>query len=357
MVLAWAVGYEYIRRNYYRTFLIVHVMCSTLAYVFAVLHSEQMRYLMIVPGAIWVYDHVIRFVCASGSPAAVLSAAVDAKTGVVALTISKPGLMFKAGSHVYLTVPSISSWESHPFSISSAPVTLGDEKSGTFTVHIQRSPQSNNSWTNELAMLASSVASGHVGSRSALEDLTVVVDGPYNSLSVSMNNKFENIVLVAGGIGITPLMSIFEETLNTIEHAVESSGPLGYLPKLHLVWIARNEDLLTRTFTKQVARAQQQDLLPYVDVHLFCTDKRKLRANSGDEETPSSSSVELVARKIAYQRPNIAEILDAIRMPMIDPKGPLRTWVSCCGPVSLIQAVQKASEERGFLFNSEGFLF
>ena len=60
-------------------------------------------------------------------------------------------------------------------------------------------------WTGRLATLAKTRASVH----GAAEPLYLSLDGPYGrAISYS---EYEDVVMVAGGIGITPMASILSE--------------------------------------------------------------------------------------------------------------------------------------------------
>ena len=94
---------------------------------------------------------------------------------------------YNPGQFVYLSVPAISSWQSHPLSISSAPC-----QGNVVTLHVRVCGD----WTAALYQLAASKP----GKRS----VDIRVDGPYGNLSVDLmgdDRKYKKVLLVSGGIG------------------------------------------------------------------------------------------------------------------------------------------------------------
>ena len=119
---------------------------------------------------------------------------------------------------MYINVPDISPLEWHPFSISSA---AEDEVT---THHIKTLGPG--TFTHRLAeVTAEASAEGRLG------QLRVNIDGPYG---VPLEyQRYEKIIFVAGGIGITNIHSSFK-TLYVLAKA-------GLLPvtRVHLIWAAK----------------------------------------------------------------------------------------------------------------------
>ena len=62
---------------------------------------------------------------------------------------------------------------------------------------------------------------------------TVYLDGPYGKLSVKVDD-YDSLVLVAGGIGITPMASLAGYIAT-----YKALGRFGKLSRLRIVWIAK----------------------------------------------------------------------------------------------------------------------
>ncbi|GER36107.1 respiratory burst oxidase, partial [Striga asiatica] len=134
--------------------------------------------------------------------------------GVFSLVMAKPnGFKYKSGQYVFLQCPVISSFEWHPFSLTSAP---GDDY---LSVHIRTVGD----WTQELKSVftednsstcvigrAKFGAKGNVN-QTGLPKL--LVDGPYGAPAQDYQN-YDVLLLVGLGIGATPFISILKDLLN-----------------------------------------------------------------------------------------------------------------------------------------------
>ncbi|PIN05683.1 Ferric reductase, NADH/NADPH oxidase [Handroanthus impetiginosus] len=145
--------------------------------------------------------------------------------GVFSLVMAKPnGFKYKSGQYIFLQCPKISSFEWHPFSLTSAP---GDNY---LSVHIRTVGD----WTQELKRVftednssmcvigrAKFGASGNVH-QTGLPKL--LVDGPYGAPAQDYQN-YDVLLLVGLGIGATPFISILKDLLNNtrLEDQVDSN--------------------------------------------------------------------------------------------------------------------------------------
>jgi len=100
------------------------------------------------------------------------------------------GFNFRPGQYAFLNIPQLSKFQWHPFSISSNP------SQHYISFHIK--DMSKLSWTRRLAGLSMDGTFG--------PELVVNVDGPYGYPPDYLD--FEVLILVAGGVGITPVHSI-----------------------------------------------------------------------------------------------------------------------------------------------------
>ena len=110
-----------------------------------------------------------------------------------------PRIQYHAGQYCFVTFPQLSKVESHPYTISSAPPTDGSYKMG---FHIK-------TLGNHTEQLANLVR----GNEQDPSNIQVRVQGPYGSVRFDPFT-YRRIILVAGGIGITPLISLVEELLH-----------------------------------------------------------------------------------------------------------------------------------------------
>ncbi|KAI3874574.1 hypothetical protein MKW92_013236 [Papaver armeniacum] len=142
---------------------------------------------------------------------------------VFSLTMSKPqGFKYKSGQYIFLQCPTISSFEWHPFSITSAP---GDDY---LSVHIRTVGD----WTQELMRVFTETCSSpdHIGlakfgqpgriDQRGLPRLSV--DGPYGAPAQDYRN-YDVLLLVGLGIGATPFISILRDLLNNVRLAEDQT--------------------------------------------------------------------------------------------------------------------------------------
>lgn len=139
-------------------------------------------------------------------------------------------LPFKAGQFIFVSFidPSISK-ESHPFSISSSP----SDTNLTITV------KALGDYTNKLINLRPGA--------------TALLEGPFGSFS-HQNSRYKNQVWIAGGIGITPFLSMAKSLKLNNDYAID----LFYCVKNN------NEPIHLDLF---------KSLNPQIKLHLFCFDE------------------------------------------------------------------------------------
>ncbi|KAL1207821.1 Respiratory burst oxidase-like protein E [Cardamine amara subsp. amara] len=134
---------------------------------------------------------------------------------VLSLIMSKPpGFKYKSGQYIFLQCPTISRFEWHPFSITSAP---GDDQ---LSVHIRTLGD----WTEELrrvltvgkdlstCVIGRSKFSAYCNIDTAHRP-KLLVDGPYGAPAQDYRS-YDVLLLIGLGIGATPFISILKDLLN-----------------------------------------------------------------------------------------------------------------------------------------------
>jgi hypothetical protein len=310
--------------------------------------------MLIVPGTIWLFDKFIRVILSRFYPTTkfveleILRDPNVPNLNVVALTVVKTGMRFFPGSHVFLRVPEISLVESKPFSISSAPATISESHPDqTFTLHVLCS-NIPNTWTNNLLLLSEKyiaerealqqtkqeqiAAKGYsdVGSGSdLLHPYVVFVDGPYTSVDENFDD-YKSIIMFAGGIGITPCMSLLQSHLNRIKTEMakisqdkscsgsQSGAPssammagmelddlesnkhansllVSKFPKMYLIWSSRSKAMFLSAFPSIILEAMQPQYSDFINIRLYQSgnydkafqleDVQLLKSNAGEHSS------------------------------------------------------------------------
>jgi ferredoxin-NADP reductase len=104
---------------------------------------------------------------------------------------------YSAGQYMFMNVPCISALQWHPFSITSAP------REGNIVVFHVKALGGPSSWTSSLLAAAKQSANGTLG---------VKLDGFFGHNAVHALVKPRTaVVLVGGGVGVTPLLSILAD--------------------------------------------------------------------------------------------------------------------------------------------------
>ncbi|ETN14655.1 hypothetical protein PPTG_22174 [Phytophthora nicotianae INRA-310] len=254
MVLMFVFSLGFVRRRFFEFFLRTHWILFIVVLVFAVIHGASTALIGIIPWGIdMAFRHAYRpRVYAQGSiiggnkSTSQDSANFTGKSmGVIArdqvamsalpgnvVRIQFPRVRkdtgqvfnYQAGQYVFLCVPTISSLEWHPFTISSSP------HEPMVTLHIKALGD----WTSKLQSLIVALG-GEVAS-----PFDVLVDGPYGSVSIDIKTPttYSHFALFSGGIGVTPMRSVVNRLHYEAHHEGRSS-----IERVHFVWSVRNRDM------------------------------------------------------------------------------------------------------------------
>ena len=215
------------RRNLFELFYYLHHIFIFIV-IFSLIHSylqhsgwntDQLLY-YILPGlTIYIIDRINR-----------IYRSYFIKTNLVSLTannsyyenltiieIRRSKFNFKPGQYCFLNVPAISKLQWHPFSITSE---LGAEN---LTFHIKSYKE--DSWCGRLNKLTKKLGDEDEDATdlksetsfmklSFFNALDVKVDGPYG-VGYFQANKYQNLIFICGGIGITPVISILQTLISS----------------------------------------------------------------------------------------------------------------------------------------------
>jgi predicted ferric reductase len=218
------------RRNMYELFYYTHFMVIPALFMAHLHHVNLIYYLS--PGlTAYILDKMVGLISSLRPVRLVdLSVPVPGYTRMV-LAVDLDNNKFEPGQWIKVKVPAISNREWHPFSITSAP------NHSTITLDIKAM----GGWTNKLQQLAKSVSSGP--NRSLPRVHLDRYQGCHNSQGY-LNHPA--VLLVAGGIGITPMISVVRTLAD------------GCLPKtrhLVFVWVVKQESVVD-LYRKELARYQ-----------------------------------------------------------------------------------------------------
>lgn len=203
----------HVRNRFFETFYYAHMIFAACMTGCAFYHSGKL--VPILVALTWGFDLIIRKVIMAATRYPKLAQTRLISSSVVELRFPKTsGFDFNPGQHIYLCVPELSLLEWHPFSISSSP---GQK---IVTLHIRKA----GSWTSALHELAQT-----------RDEISILIEGPFGSSGVDiMSERYSTVLLLSGGIGITPMQSICNQLVH--EHSTGRRN----LKKLSFVWIERD---------------------------------------------------------------------------------------------------------------------
>ena len=207
------------RRRLHRWFLRVHIILFLAFVVIGLLHNSLV-FMILVSLVLYVWDWVLRLTMWRRPTQVLDITALPGGVTRVRFQMQAGAFKYYGGQFCFVCIPVISPWEWHPFSLSSSP------HHPVLMLHIKTLGQ----WTQRLEDLATRP---NVDVRS----VALYVEGPYGSLSLPLE-RYTQVLMVAGGIGITPLGSLYNALLH--EHYLGVCE----LQHMRLVWSVRDPTLI-----------------------------------------------------------------------------------------------------------------
>ncbi|KAK9060876.1 hypothetical protein SSX86_018056 [Deinandra increscens subsp. villosa] len=192
-LVMWATSIRRIRQKMFEIFFYVH-QTYILYLFFYIIHVGVAYFCLILPGIfLFLIDRYLRFLQSQKSIR--LVAARLLPCDAIELNFSKfAGLEYNPTSILFVNVPSISTLQWHPFTVTSNANTEPDMLS--IVIKCQ------GTWSHKLYK--------ELSSSPMIDRLQVSVEGPYGPASPHFLS-YENLVLISGGSGITPFISIIRE--------------------------------------------------------------------------------------------------------------------------------------------------
>ncbi|AEE27308.1 Riboflavin synthase-like beta-barrel [Arabidopsis thaliana x Arabidopsis arenosa] len=196
-LVMWATTYPKIRRRFFEVFFYTHYLYIVFM-LFFVLHVGISFSFIALPGFyIFLVDRFLRFLQSRENVR--LLAARILPSDTMELTFSKNSkLVYSPTSIMFVNIPSISKLQWHPFTITSSS-KLEPEK---LSIVIKKEGK----WSTKLHQ--------RLSSSDQIDRLAVSVEGPYGPASADFL-RHEALVMVCGGSGITPFISVIRDLIAT----------------------------------------------------------------------------------------------------------------------------------------------
>jgi predicted ferric reductase len=384
------------RRWNYELFQYTHYFVW-LFYAAALTHAWSHWYYVVVGLFLYAFDKVIRLINSTNE---VRLISIKHCTGITVLEIEARALAkgYYAGQYVWLNIPAVAASEFHPFTLSSRPMAgpsdlaqaqatggasspLGTGQ--TATLHIR--DLGHGTWTHGLALLAKSLSSGAGtidmsggdfeaseaagGVKASSKSRRFSVAPPHPSqVSLSLDGPYgrpggyytrDTVILVAGGIGVTPMHSILTDL---------AARSLPAVRKIHFIWVIREASIaavFSNTLAELVKQNAARDSL--IQFHIYCTGnvngvkayaKEPFEAGIVDDLADAELLLSIVRPGRPDLRAIFADVATDVAETFANEKDlhmPEKVAVLSCGPSSLINAVSTLSFTHDFDFHSEVF--
>ena len=243
---------------------------------------------------------------------------------------------YQAGQFAWLNIPSISSTQWHPFTISSSPMD------NVITFHIKN--MGADTFTGNLSKQAPAI-------------MDILIDGPYGRPPY-FTKDVDTLVLIGGGVGITPLISIlndlYQKSQNNFTSNIDDSSyligsPLNKLTRVVLLWTVRSE-LLVAAFAEKLLAIKQHNLSDIFEIHIHISSTIMF-ANSSLFSDTKKSDVDSLLASVKVNRPNIPKFFESLNT-----HGP-STMVFACGPEPMVNEVADICKQYNFKLHTEEFNF
>ncbi|GFP90764.1 ferric reduction oxidase 8 mitochondrial [Phtheirospermum japonicum] len=158
------------------------------------------HFYMVFPGVfLFALDKLLR-ILQSMPKMCILSARVLPCRAIELTLLKDPRLKYAPTSLIFLKIPSISKFQWHPFSI----ISSSSMDKNTFSIIVKSGGQ----WTSSL--YDQILAYDHDSEADQSKCIPIAIEGPYGPASLEFL-RYNNLLMVAGGIGITPFLSIVQE--------------------------------------------------------------------------------------------------------------------------------------------------
>lgn len=220
-VAIWITSLPAVRRRKFEIFYLSHHLYAV--FLVSFLFHVGDRHFYMVFGGIFLFglDKLLR-VTQSRPSVCILSARIFPCRAVQLILPKDPGLTYTPTSVVFIKIPSISHFQWHPFSVASS--SRIDENRMSVLAKCQ------GKWTNALFDMIQGTL---IAETEKVQCIPVGVEGPYGPASVDFH-RYDSLLLVAGGCGITPFLGILQEICSS-QNVTNSRDPI----RIQLIYVVK----------------------------------------------------------------------------------------------------------------------
>ncbi|KAI7985091.1 hypothetical protein LOK49_LG14G01046 [Camellia lanceoleosa] len=221
-LVIWITSLPQIRRKQFEIFYYTHHLYIVFL-VFFLFHVGDRHFYMVFPGIfLFALDKLLRII-QSRPQTCILSARVFPCKAMELVLPKDPRLKYTPASVIFMKVPSISNLQWHSFTISSSSSV--DEHTMSVIMKCE------GWWTSSLYNIVQQTELG--SDTNQMKCIPVSIEGPYGPDSLDFLS-YDSLLLVAGGIGITPFLSILQEF-----KLAQSSGRKRIPAQIQLIYVVK----------------------------------------------------------------------------------------------------------------------
>ncbi|KIW03466.1 uncharacterized protein PV09_05235 [Verruconis gallopava] len=324
-----------LRRRFYETFAYSHILGAIVFFGLCFWHFANLRdswYYLYGALAVWLFQLLGRIFWKTstlkisenwfgGLPTVAYRLSGD----MVKLEVFVPeDWMWRPGQHVFLRFPQLNPLDNHPFTIASIPSTQceSEKDSGNVMTFLVRAQSGS---TRKLLSWLEKTSEAR---------LSTIVEGPYGTVARRYENWAEEVVLVAGGNGISACLPY-------LLHLIRAMRKKSCVTRrVRVLWMLRRSEHFTWV-SKEVHQALRDAPEGSVCIHLYVTEPKEsdpfqgLAGRMTDCAVDSEEQVKGL-RKHYAGRPDLHQLLPQ----SVDTRS---TAVIACGPDSLKIDVSNAT--------------
>ncbi|KAJ1824136.1 hypothetical protein LPJ56_002877 [Coemansia sp. RSA 2599] len=388
LVFMMAAAMPIVRRKMFEVFYILHHLSFVIVILlFFHIPGTSFKYYIAGPGAIYVIDRLYRFVRSRTNRPEILSV-IEHPSNVIELRFAKKDMDFQVGQYIYINIPSISWFQWHPFTLTSAPedneLSVHIYVAGGWTNKLVRSfkdravrmpkrmeivhhsvpappraakrdfsgsqshrpssgpanllrsdsdmsgttrggrsnaespdflPPEMDYYTTSKPLRDTGYAAGHNKALPAAPVVygslpTIMIDGPYGAPTQHVFD-YEHIILIGGGIGVTPMSSV----LKSIYYQLSKAPHKRRFKKVYFIWVCRDIKSL-EWFRDLLAALDAEDIGHIIEIRTYLTGQLSvdhIRNISMNQDHHGPDAVTGLYRSPTYYgRPNFDNIFEDI---------------------------------------------
>ena len=218
-----------LRRKYYNTFFIYsHWFFIIIVLVSGILHNAI---LIVVATPIFTIDFIIRIMDNYWYTTTLTNIRVIDNDRIVCIEFEKKGFKYVAGQYAFINIPKIGLLEWHPFTLSCYP----GQNNNKLSMHIKVE----GNWTSKLSIWMKSIQT----QPEFWKDTRINIEGPHGELMLPKPlHKYQHILFISGGIGITPCESLFNQLVSDLVYNKQLKG--AKVNKIEFIFTTRSKAMI-----------------------------------------------------------------------------------------------------------------